>query len=87
MNQKGEITLIEVMIVIAIIGILAAVSIPKFVQMTSHSNTVYLVPKPNGTTVKCKQMETDQCGAYCYDCEDGARYHCVQGVREVQEPK
>lgn len=38
MNRKGF-TLIEIMIVIAIIGILAAIAIPRYVQSTNDAKT------------------------------------------------
>jgi prepilin-type N-terminal cleavage/methylation domain-containing protein len=49
-NKKGGFTLIEVMVVIAIMGLLAAICIPSFVKAQPPGSTVYSPNFPNPVT-------------------------------------
>lgn len=59
MNQKGF-TLVELMVVIAILGVLAAIAIPKFSESTAAANTAKI--KADMRTIQSAVMMAQSAG-------------------------
>lgn len=80
-NEKGF-TLIELLIVIAIIGILAAIAIPQFSQYKSRANASQVKSDLHNVYLSCKAFWGDGTNTGLDDCTlvllDGPLYNFTQ---------
>jgi prepilin-type N-terminal cleavage/methylation domain-containing protein len=67
MNRKGF-TLIELMIVVVIIGILAAIAIPNFMSMQKRAKDASVKANMHTLQLACEDFSTQADGIYAVDC-------------------
>ncbi len=84
-KQKGF-TLVELMIVVAIIGILAAVAIPKFAQMLEKSREGATKGNLGGLKSAVSNYYADQQGNYCQTLLDTGTWSVTIGGSTTTYP-
>ena len=85
MNKKGF-TLIELMIVVVIIGILAAIAIPNFISMQDRAKEGSVKANMHTTQLAAEDYAVKNVGNYAGDATSAATLFTTQGSDIPQNP-
>lgn len=83
--KNNGFSLIELMIVVAIVGILAAVAVPAFVNYANGSSAIYnKYQLEDGSVKECRRYENQGNGtSTLIDCKDGKKIFNMKIVKEL----
>lgn len=69
--RKGAFTLVELLVVVLIIGILAAIALPNFIGAQGRARTALVKSNMHTVQVAAEAYATDSGGIYAADCSGG----------------
>lgn len=77
----------EIMIVIAIIGLLSAIAIPNLVRAKNKTKIENIFLLSDGTKVNCKEFYIDEGTSTLKNCDNGNEYYNQTNVTKVRNAK
>lgn len=79
--MKRGFTFIELMIVIAIMGIISAIAIPSYKRYVNGHRTVKIYHLEDGKEVQCSYHHMEECGLRLIGCDNNIKYRCMRNIQ------